>query len=110
MIEDTIAEIEKRLKNAGSVDDIRKSELLSLLGNLKSEIASLSRTHQDEARSIAGLAQISADNAIREQRDPEQVQTSLDELAASVTGFENSHPTLVQVVNRICTTLSNLGI
>jgi hypothetical protein len=31
-------------------------------------------------------------------------------LSASVEGFEKSHPKLVEIVNRICTALSGLGI
>jgi hypothetical protein len=38
------------------------------------------------------------------------MELSLKGLSSSVEGFEKSHPQLVQVVNRICTTLSNLGI
>ena len=46
----------------------------------------------------------------REERDPALVETSLKDLSQSVAGFEESHPKLVQAVNSICTTLSNLGI
>lgn len=110
MIQETISEIENRIKNSPSVSDPQKAEMLELLSSLKVEIAQLSRTHIDEARSIAGLTQISAAEVFRSENDPQQVKSSLDNLAESVSEFETSHPTLVQVVNRICTTLSNLGI
>jgi hypothetical protein len=84
--------------------------LLGLLATLKSEVAGLSDTHQDQAQSIAGFTAVSAHEATRDERDPELMQLSLKGLSHSVGGFEESHPKLVQAVNSICTTLSNLGI
>lgn len=110
MIDDTISKIEAKLRNAGSMNDESRRELLSLLGTLKTEITALSRTHADQAQQIASFTETSAGEAIRDEKDPEQLKLSLQSLAASVDGFEKSHPNLVQVVNRICTTLSNLGI
>jgi len=43
-------------------------------------------------------------------RNPELVRLSITGLSRSVEGFEKTHPKLVQAVNSICTTLSNLGI
>ena len=81
MIEDTIGKIEARIQAAESVKEERRQELLQLLGTLKSEVAELSKTHEEQAQSIAGF-----------------------------TEFEESHPRLVQIVNAISSTLSNLGI
>ena len=64
----------------------------------------------EKARSIAVFAETSANEAISEQKNPELLKLSVQDLSASVDGFEQSHPELVQIVNRICTTLSNLGI
>lgn len=110
MIRDTISEIESRLQKAGSLSDETKKELTELLSKLKAEISELARTDADQARSIAGFAESSAHEATRSEKKPELLQHSLDGLSASVEGFEESHPQLVQLVNRICTTLSNLGI
>ena len=110
MIQNTIAEIEARIKQAESVRGENKSELLNLLSTLRSEIAELSRTHGDQAQSIAGFTNVSAHEAIRDEKNPELLKLSLDGLASSVEGFEKSHPRLVEIVNRICVTLSNLGI
>jgi hypothetical protein len=84
--------------------------LLHLLGTLKSEIASLSKTNEEEARSIAGFTEISTHEATRTQQNPELLDLSLKGLSSSVGGFEKSHPQLVQLVNSISTMLSNLGI
>ncbi len=110
MIDDTISKIEARLKESGSLSEDARHELSGLLGTLKTEITELSKTHAEQAQSIAGFAQTSTHEAIREEKNPELLKLSLEGLATSVDGFEKSHPKLVQLVNRICTTLSNLGI
>lgn len=110
MIEDRIAEIERRIQMAGSVDDSSKAELIALLRNLKAEMAELERTHRSQAQSIATLTGTSTAEATQDSRNAQRIQESLNELAASVAEFENTHPTLVQVVNRICVTLANIGI
>jgi hypothetical protein len=110
MIQNTIAAIEARIKQSESVPGENRSEVLNLLSTLKSEIAELSQTHGDQAQSIAGFANVSAHEATRYEKNPELLKLSLDGLASSVAGFEKSHPKLVEIVNRICVTLSNLGI
>lgn len=110
MIEKTIAQIEARLQKADSIRAENKAELLTLLSTLKTEIAELSRVDAEQAQSIAGFTEVSAHEATREARNPELVELSLKGLSSSVQGFEQSHPRLVQVVNAISTTLSNIGI
>src|ERR1017187_671112 len=60
MIEDTIGEIEAKIRGAGSIGEERKRELLQLLDALKSEMAGLSGTHAEHAQSIAGFTGLSA--------------------------------------------------
>ena len=110
MIQDTIGKIEERIRKAEAIKDESKTELLSLLSNLKAEVANLSSTDAEQAQSIAGFTAVSAHEATRDEKNPELVELSLKGLASSVEGFEQSHPKLVQVVNSISTTLSNLGI
>ena len=110
MIRDTIGKIEERLRQADAIKSENKAELLALLGTLKAEVSELSRTDADKAQSIAGFTAVSAHEATREEKNPQLVELSLKGLSSSVEGFEQSHPKLVQVVNSICTTLSNLGI
>jgi len=110
MIDETLSQIESKLKDAGSITEESKRELARLLARLKTEITELSKTHADQAQSIAGFTQTSTHEAIREEKNPELLELSLKGLATSVEGFEKSHPSLVQIVNRICTTLSNIGI
>ncbi len=110
MIKDTIGEIEARIRSADAVKEERREELLELLGRLKSEVAKLSETHGEEAQSIAGFTQVSTHEATRAEQNPELLKLSLDGLASSVSGFEESHPQLVRIVNAISNTLANLGI
>jgi len=110
MIEDTVGKIESRIKAAEAIHPERKQELLQLLGTLKSEVAELSKTHGEEAQSIAGFTEISAHEATRAEQNPTLLKLSLEGLSGSVAGFEKSPPRLVQIVNTISNMLSNLGI
>ena len=110
MIDKTIGEIEARISGAKSVGLNHKQELLKLLGTLKTEVAALSKTHGEEADSIAGFAQLSAHEATRTEPNPQLRKISAQGFRSSVDGFEQSHPKLVQIVNSISNTLANLGI
>ena len=110
MIEETIQKIEARIQGAEAIKDERRQELLQLLGTLKSEVADLSTTHGEQAQSIAGFTELSTHEATRAEQNPQLLNLSLQGLASSVKGFEGSHPRLVQIVNAISNTLSNLGI
>lgn len=110
MIHDTISKIEDRIRDSGTVQPERKQELLHLLATLKQEVGELAKTHQEQAQSIAGFTQVSAHEATRASQNPALLRHSLDGLRSSVEEFQQTHPRLVQIVNNICQTLSNLGI
>jgi Mg2+ and Co2+ transporter CorA len=110
MIEKTIGEIEAKIRSTDAVNEERKRELLQLLGTLKSEVGTLAKTHDEQAKSIAGFAQVSAHEATRTKQNPQSLHHSLQGLRSSVDGFEKSNPKLVQIVNAISNILSNLGI
>ena len=81
-------------------------ESLKLLAALRTEIGDLARTKSDEAHRIAAIAHNSTEAATHDQTNPELVKQSLDQLASAVSGFEESHPRLVEVVNRMATMLA----
>ena len=110
MIRETITKIESKLQQSSAVSPENRQELLDLLAQLKTEIGTLAQSDARQAEAIAGHTELSTREAISPEKNPELLQRSLDELSASVEGFESSHPQLVEVVNRIATTLSNLGI
>ncbi len=110
MIDDTNGKIEERIQGADAIKDDHRRELLQLLGTLKSEVKELSKTHGEQAESIAGFTDVSTHEATRTEQDPALLKLSLQGLRSSVSGFEESHPRLVRIVNAISHTLSNLGI
>jgi hypothetical protein len=110
MIENTVSNIEAKIRASDSITDERKRELLQLLGTLKAEVASLSKTHDEQAQSIAGFTELSAHEATRAKQNPQLLQLSLKGLSSSVDGFEQSHPKLVQIVNTISNMLASWGV
>jgi hypothetical protein len=110
MVKATITQIKERIENSDSIEQENKRELIGLLASLQSEIDLLSSVDSDHAESIAGFTQTSAHEALRKEKKPDLYKLSLEGLQASVHGFENSHPKLVEIVNSICVSLSNLGI
>jgi hypothetical protein len=110
MIPETLSQIEARVRQTGSLTEDNKGELLKLLAALRTEIGDLARTKSDEAHRIAAIARNSTEAATHDQTSPELVKQSLDQLASAVSGFEESHPRLVDVVNRIATMLASCGI
>ncbi len=110
MIDDTVSKIEAQVRAAEAVSPERKAELLKLLATLKTEVAALSQTNAEDAQSIAKFTEVSTLEATRAEQNPKLRELSLEGLKSSVEGFEESHPKLVQAVNSISQTLSNLGI
>ena len=110
MIRTTIESIEDKVKNADYMREKDKQELLKLLSTLETEMIDLSKTHPEEAESIAGFTQVSAHEATRGQRNEQLVHLSIKGLTSSIEGFENTHEDLVRIVNSIAYILSNMGL
>ena len=110
MIQETITQIEARIKEAKSINDEKRRELLNLLSTLKTEVSEFSKTHPEHTQSIASFAAVSIQEAIREEKNPQLLNLSLQGLSTAVEGFERSHPKLVWIVNSICLSLSKSGI
>lgn len=110
MIRQTIEQIENKILNASAIRSQSKKELIDLLNQLKAEVSKLPESERDAAESIAGFTRVSAHEATREERNPRLLKLSVEGLRGSVAGLESSHPRLVQIVNSMCTTMSNLGI
>lgn len=110
MIPERIAQIEATLRNAANIPDGTRQELLDLLAGLKAEVTPLVTTHGESAQQIAGRADAAVQAAVRREEKPEEAAQAVEGLAASVRDFEASHPKLVQIVDRLAVTLSNMGI
>lgn len=110
MIHDRIEKIEAAVAAAPQLSAERRQELLALLAQLKAEIAPMEGAQLEGADSIARFTDVSLHEVTRTERKAALAEAALQGLAASVEGFEVSHPQLAQVVNRIAVTLSNMGI
>ncbi len=110
MIKVTIEKIESRIRQTESIGDENKEELLDLFATLKSEVADLARTHEEDAESIAIFTEVSAREATRQQTNPRLLRLAIDGLSSSVEEFETSHPKLVQNVDSICRMLAAIGL
>lgn len=110
MIDDTISKIEQQLNASQTIKPERREELLKLLETLKAEVSNLPATHDEQAASIARFTEVSTHEATRRTQDQQLLDLSLEGLRSSARDFEQSHPKLVQIVNSISHTLSNLGI
>src|ERR1700744_2229188 len=110
MIQDRIAKIEATLHSSQNIPEETRKELLALLAELKSEVAPLAETHRAEVQSIAEDADTAVEAATREHGSAAGPSEATEGLTSSVRGFEASHPRLVEVVDRLATTLSNMGI
>ena len=110
MLEDTVKKMEDAVRKIDALKGQEKTELLSLLCALKTEVGRLAETHEEQAHSIASLADMAAHEATRQDKSPALMKHSVEGLALSSQGFEVSHPKLVGIVNEICTMLARIGI
>jgi hypothetical protein len=110
MLQDTIARLEAKLNQSADVNPQTREELLRLLRTLQDEVAAMARDDAARADRIAEYANASASEVAHGSPSPERLQGSLGELSRSVEGFETTYPRLVEVVNRLASTLANLGI
>ena len=105
MIDQTIRQIEERLRGLSALPEDRKVELFVLLKNLREEIAAMEHSRTAETHALA--TSLASSLAATAQPGP---VSSADHLRASVHGFEDSHPRLVQLVNSLSTLLASLGL
>ena len=110
MIEDRIQKIETQLRESANIPEANRAELLTLLSALKDEVGTLTRSHEEDARSIAKFMDASAHEATRSEKKPKLIEAALNGLTASAESLEASHPKLAQVVNQIAVALSNMGL
>src|ERR1700690_256445 len=110
MFDKTILELEERIEKADSIKGEDRTALLKLIGELKVEITALSKTHDEDAKSIAGFTQIAAHEAMRANKNTGLFNIAKDGLAKFVEELELTNPELVNTIREISDVLSNLGI
>ena len=110
MISERLAKIEDTIRNTTHVPEATRKELLGLVAGLKAEVMPLVDTHVETAEEIAGSADAAVNAAVRQEEAPDKVAQVMDKLAGSVRAFEATHPRLVEIVDQLVLTLSNMGI
>ena len=105
-----IEAIEKKIEATSQIDAKIKENLLDLMRSLKTELADLKENHPNTAHNIADKTQISTEKILTADNKQNELQENIDGLQETVEEFEVSHPKLVQVVNRLCMMLSDIGI
>ena len=100
MIDEKLKSIEERINSSTSMKAENKEAVLKLLTELKDEIQEVSHETSDK---IAGQLHESHEN-------DGLIKSAFHEVSDTVKEFEENHPKLVQVVNSICTQLSNAGL
>ena len=101
MIEDKLKNIEERIRQSENMNSENKDAVLDLLAELKEEI-SVSNESVEE-----GVKQGISD---MDHEDEGIIKSAFNEINNTISEFEESHPKLVQIVNSICTQLSNSGL
>ena len=88
MIPEHLAKLEQTLRTSANIPEGTRRELLDLVADLKAEVAT----------------------AAPGAEAPGSTLQAVGALSSSVRQLEATHPQLVEMVNQITNTLSNLGI
>jgi len=110
MIEDSLAQLDSVIKKIEAAAPPNKDVLLRLMKELRKEMLRLDLAQHDQAASVARFADAAAHESTRPTRVASLRKLALDGLAQSVSGFEKSHPRLVETIGEIGRELSSLGI
>jgi hypothetical protein len=110
MISERLAKLESMLRDNPNLSEASRRELLDLVTGLRAEVKPLEDTHAESASQIAGSAEAAVQASMKRDQQPEQATVAVEGLAASVREFEASHPRLVEIVDQLTVTLSNMGI
>ena len=110
MISERLAKIEDTILNARNVPEATRKELLGLVAGLKAEVMPLTDSHGETAEASAGSVEPSAISTDGRGEARDKAAQVMAELADSVHAFEATHPRLVELVDQLALTLSNMGI
>ncbi|MCX5785504.1 MAG: DUF4404 family protein [Elusimicrobia bacterium] len=110
MIKETLSKVEAAIAKIQAVDGKEKARLVSLLNQLKAELAALPESRMDDARSVAHFTETAAHEVTRVNRSAELKDLSISGMGLSVKSFEVSHPRLVEITNELCMMLARMGI
>lgn len=109
MSSERLAKLESMLRQNPNLPEGSRKELLDLVAGLRSEMARLDDSHAETAHQIADHAEAALHASLKGSQ-PEQASQAAERLADSVREFEATHPRLVELVDQLAVTLSNMGI
>ncbi len=101
MIEDKLKNIEERIRQSENMSVENKDAVLNLLSELKDEIGASTESVEEGVKQ--GISEM-------DHEDEGIIKSAFNEISSTISEFEESHPKLVQIVNSICTQLSNSGL
>jgi hypothetical protein len=107
-MKNTLQEIKDKLSGDSLISEDKKNELLSLLDELEGEMGNAGSG--DQMRNISSHVKRTAEEVIKEEKNPDLIEKALNDLRDSVTEFEVSHPKLFEKVNNISAMLASMGI
>ena len=110
MTDERIQKIKSAVEAADHISPEKKAEFLAVLAKLKSAIAEVAQTHEEEAEKISQFVESSAREIASKKERPESVEKVLQKLKRTVEKFEASHPELTAFVTEYSAVLSGLGI
>ncbi|QSH40321.1 DUF4404 family protein [Lentisphaerota bacterium ZTH] len=106
-----VKKIKKEIQGASHIDDTCREKLLGIVGDLEKELSSLDASHKTSADKLAEKAHESTMQAIKDSGSrQDELDQEIEGLKNAVDEFEVTHPKLVQLVNRFCMMLSDIGI
>jgi hypothetical protein len=82
MIDETLAQLQAKIRQASALNAAQQAELLQLLQALYTEIHVLAHTHTEQAESIARFTGVSTHEAVRQHRNPLLVEVALQGLVS----------------------------
>jgi hypothetical protein len=104
MIEETLKRLEERIRSSERTGDGTRTELLELVGDLRTEFASVAESHHDDAAAIAERA------AIAEHEGKATAESPAAGVEGSMLEFESAHPRIVGLFHSLMRTLADAGI
>ncbi len=107
-MKETLQEIKNKLAADSAISEEKKNELLGLLDELESEMGAAGKP--EEMKNISSNVKRTTEEITREEKDPDLIESALNDLRDSVTEFEVSHPKLFEKVNNISAMLASMGI
>lgn len=109
MLKQTLDKLEENIQDSQTLAQDKKSELLSLVDNMRIELGDFASGHAAQADDIAQQAHTAVRQVLAET-EPQQVALTSQGLARSIEEFELSHPKLYDVIKAFAIRITGFGV